>query len=1188
MPEVCFVNSVSDHIQETWSVRLFEKEKKREGFAVRTVHWSAETAPRTPKCHFSHKIMLYWLLLSCLLAFTVSLNHGFFASNLDSTSTKRILDFELSLGNSSCLSVNSCSQCVSQSTGGDQGEECLWCSGSDLCVSTLTADSYCQPSDQERTCDTSYYTIIFTVVLCALFCLCCTTCYMRRFRGGSPGDTLMTLPVIAREFLYRNSLILEGRLEWMCIICGFDNKPMSSNCIMCGTSHQFSIDYKIEKKEREKTKMKMKKGDMLRNPALIDKSNNISANNGANRTRALQNTIASIGSTSSTSSIENTIYDDQKNNGVASLNRSNDIIVNAEDNKNNTESMTTADDGNNLRQLSQESVTSNLSTSFSIINRSLSQADRQEALYYRRLNQLSLRQKSARRRRMWQRTYDPHSQGLIWVRAPPKKTKIGGKLKKAYMGYTPGNSLAPIDLEGGMNASDASDDDTSEDESEDMEVRRASMEDADEVYIARLERMEQPCLINMCSDLFCCVKFCCTPCATAVYCFCCCYTKTKKNKNKNKRHNEGDGAATDNPITEALLSAATRLDQDSDNGGNDDKEDEESEYSDESDEEERRKRWLRQISKDGDRSPPIPIAGNGTWSDSMGDGHTRLSSSSNRERYSSKDSFGDSVLLSSSPGYTTVFDEEGGGLRWERVGHHKPAILTPFGDSIDPSSSSSSKERFIDKDNWHVIKDTLLEVVDEKDRISYLTRAEELYNILDAADLIEKAALSFKEKQTWFMNTIEKMEVPWQMGCIRMEIRRDAVLQDTVAIMSQVYKTDIHKWMRIMFTNEPGIDAGGLVREWLGLVVEELFAPQAGLFVSSSGGTLGGGYHINPTSGIAKEDHLRYFTVAGKLFGKAIMEQHTIAAHLSLPLRKQILGLPITFSDLEFCDPVLYRSLLYIKHCSSVELDSLYLDFTVSYPVINTNAAPPPPSTPSTRGDIPDDGSDSHSKNSSSTDMFHSRIFEEDNQNEMQQQDWYVDRSVPPLVYELKPDGANISVSIENREEYLQLVLANRMLHSIKPQVECFLKGIYEVIPPELLSILDYQELELLMCGIPEIDMYDWKRHTEYLGVYSERHKVIKWFWEFVEECDYEERARLLHFVTGCARVPAQGFKALVSNDGRFRKFNVQSIRKKDCMWPRANTCFNKLQLPYYQTKDELYIYMSCVTSGDTHGFTIE
>ena len=121
------------------------------------------------------------------------------------------------------------------------------------------------------------------------------------------------------------------------------------------------------------------------------------------------------------------------------------------------------------------------------------------------------------------------------------------------------------------------------------------------------------------------------------------------------------------------------------------------------------------------------------------------------------------------------------------------------------------------------------------------------------------------------------------------------------------------------------------------------------------------------------------------------------------------------------------------------------------------------------------------------------------------------------------------------------------MLDSIKPQLEKFLTGFHEVLPPELLCVFDYQELELLMCGVPEINVLDWKKNTEYLGVYNRvrDHKVIVWFWEAVGAMSAEERVRLLQFVTGSGRLPVHGFKALQSNDGNFRRFNIQSISKQ-------------------------------------------
>ena len=40
--------------------------------------------------------------------------------------------------------------------------------------------------------------------------------------------------------------------------------------------------------------------------------------------------------------------------------------------------------------------------------------------------------------------------------------------------------------------------------------------------------------------------------------------------------------------------------------------------------------------------------------------------------------------------------------------------------------------------------------------------------------------------------------------------------------------------------------------------------------------------------------------------------------------------------------------------------------------------------------------------------------------------------------------------------------------------------GFYQVLPHALVSVFDFQELELLLCGMPELNLGDWQRHTEY------------------------------------------------------------------------------------------------------------
>eukprot|EP00600_Ochromonadales_sp_CCMP1393_P014507 CAMPEP_0175000774 /NCGR_PEP_ID=MMETSP0005-20121125/2777_1 /TAXON_ID=420556 /ORGANISM="Ochromonas sp., Strain CCMP1393" /LENGTH=985 /DNA_ID=CAMNT_0016255611 /DNA_START=378 /DNA_END=3336 /DNA_ORIENTATION=+ len=468
-------------------------------------------------------------------------------------------------------------------------------------------------------------------------------------------------------------------------------------------------------------------------------------------------------------------------------------------------------------------------------------------------------------------------------------------------------------------------------------------------------------------------------------------------------------------------------------------------------------------------------------------------------------------------------------------------------------------------------------------------------------DLAAIAAMTYRSKLMWFLDRLGELQTPPSDGYIKIEVRRRRLMEDSHSVISQFEPEDLHKYMRIEFHGEPGVDAGGLEREWFSLVTQAMLSPEAGFFTRSGDGDGGmGGYHINPTSGAYNKHHLSYFSFFGKFIGKAILGQQSIDANFSVPLRKQILSMPVMFSDLEFVDEELYRNLVWLKTNKNVA--DLMLDFSISYagkvgnkiPKDEENAAS---ASGKSRNKYANDGTydgagvkESPARSSSSANGSSAT-----SSSSPARRGEASAGSVAPasfINYELIPGGADILVTDENKEEYLQLRLRHRMLDSIKPQLEHFLVGLYEVIPADLLSVFDYQELDLLLCGVPVIDLDDWKQHTEYMGQYKKlgaKHKVIQWFWTAVEAMSHEERIRLLQFTTGCARLPSQGFRALQSTDGRYRRFNIQSVLKKESIYPRAHTCFNKLDLPMYSNQRELDAYLSVVISMENvTGFSIE
>ena len=86
----------------------------------------------------------------------------------------------------------------------------------------------------------------------------------------------------------------------------------------------------------------------------------------------------------------------------------------------------------------------------------------------------------------------------------------------------------------------------------------------------------------------------------------------------------------------------------------------------------------------------------------------------------------------------------------------------------------------------------------------------------------------------------------------------------------------------------------------------------------------------------------------------------------------------------------------------------------------------------------------------------------------------------------------------------------------------------------------------------------------------GEEHEVCQWFWQMVRAWSPERRAQLLQWTTGHARVPVQGFSHLMGRDGVLRKFTLTSLELSQAVYPRAHTCFNRIDVPLYRTKEEL------------------
>ncbi|KAB0361152.1 hypothetical protein FD754_005308, partial [Muntiacus muntjak] len=339
---------------------------------------------------------------------------------------------------------------------------------------------------------------------------------------------------------------------------------------------------------------------------------------------------------------------------------------------------------------------------------------------------------------------------------------------------------------------------------------------------------------------------------------------------------------------------------------------------------------------------------------------------------------------------------------------------------------------------------------------------------------------------------------------VKINVSRQTLFEDSFQQIMALKPYDLRRRLYVIFRGEEGLDYGGLAREWFFLLSHEVLNPMYCLFEYA--GKNNYCLQINPASTI-NPDHLSYFCFIGRFIAMALFHGKFIDTGFSLPFYKRMLSKKLTIKDLESIDTEFYNSLIWIRD-NNIEECGLEMYFSVDMEILGKVTS-----------------------------------------------------------HDLKLGGSNILVTEENKDEYIGLMTEWRFSRGVQEQTKAFLDGFNEVVPLQWLQYFDEKELEVMLCGMQEVDLTDWQRNTVYRH-YTRNSKQIIWFWQFVKETDNEVRMRLLQFVTGTCRLPLGGFAELMGSNGP-QKFCIEKVGK-DTWLPRSHTCFNRLDLPPYKSYEQL------------------
>lgn len=240
--------------------------------------------------------------------------------------------------------------------------------------------------------------------------------------------------------------------------------------------------------------------------------------------------------------------------------------------------------------------------------------------------------------------------------------------------------------------------------------------------------------------------------------------------------------------------------------------------------------------------------------------------------------------------------------------------------------------------------------------------------------------LEFDNKRNFFNRRLHQRnpDTRHPQPPLQLNVRRDQVFLDSFRHLSFKSGDEIkYGKLSIRFHGEEGVDAGGVTREWFQVLSRQMFNPDYALFIPVASDRTT--FHPNKLSKV-NEQHLPFFRFIGRIIGKALYEGRALDCHFSRAVYKRILGKTVSIKDMETLDLDYYKSLIWMleNDISDIITETLSIE----------------------------------------TDNF----------------------GVTEIV-DLVPNGRNIPVTEENKQEYVQLVVEYRLTGSVKEQLEKFLEG---------------------------------------------------------------------------------------------------------------------------------------------------
>lgn len=299
----------------------------------------------------------------------------------------------------------------------------------------------------------------------------------------------------------------------------------------------------------------------------------------------------------------------------------------------------------------------------------------------------------------------------------------------------------------------------------------------------------------------------------------------------------------------------------------------------------------------------------------------------------------------------------------------------------------------------------------------------------------------------------------------KVRVRRDFIVEDSLLCI-QLNQANLKKSLKVQFINEPGIDAGGLKKEWFLLLTKAIFSPKAGMF-----------YNVEDSNllwfNILPNNNFELYYLLGAVLGLAIYNLTILDLALPLAMYKILLGKSLGLLDYQEIFPEAAKYLFQLRLYNAEELSELGLAFDVTFS--------------DTRG------------------QRHVRELIENG-------------------LEVEVDMHNREVYIDKYAAFFTTEAIARQVTAFRNGFCSVVDGnaLSLFLPEEIQLLLCGSEQETL-----DIDVL--KSVTSYVGWETAQAALeldaVKWFWEFMWQSCFKQQKQVLQFITGSDRVPATGLQ---------------------------------------------------------------